>query len=425
MHWQLTSYALTLFVSAGVSGALAFFLWRWRASRGGTALFLFLLAVTEWTLATAFEAAAVGIPAKILWSKVEYAGIVSSPVFLLAFALEYAHQEKWLTARNLAVLFLVPLITFGLAITNEWHHWIWTSFTPSDNGQGVVIFGHGFWFWILIAYVYVVLATAVLLLFWSAMKYRNVYRHQAALLVVAGLFPLIGNVLYVFGWGPFPGQDLTPIAFALMGATLTVNIFQFRFLDLIPVARDALIEKMSDGVLVLDARGRIVDANPANRDLLGVEMLRIGDDAAVALSPWPELLDTCLAPTEARSEVHLSDDPPRCLSVRASNLHDRRQRVTARLVVMRDITERKKAEEERERLVVELQEALANVKTLRGMLPICSNCKKVRDDEGYWRSVEEYLMDHSEAQFSHGICPECMAKLYPWFKRRTDSDEQA
>jgi PleD family two-component response regulator len=61
----------------------------------------------------------------------------------------------------------------------------------------------------------------------------------------------------------------------------------------------------------------------------------------------------------------------------------------------------------------QLQEALANVKTLKGLLPICSSCKKIRDDEGYWQQVEVYVRDHSEAEFSHGICPDCIKKLYP------------
>ncbi len=77
-----------------------------------------------------------------------------------------------------------------------------------------------------------------------------------------------------------------------------------------------------------------------------------------------------------------------------------------------DITERKKAEEERERLILELKEALAKIKTLSGMLPICSWCKKIRDDTGYWRQIESYIRDHSEAEFTHGICPECAAKAH-------------
>ena len=78
-----------------------------------------------------------------------------------------------------------------------------------------------------------------------------------------------------------------------------------------------------------------------------------------------------------------------------------------------DITERKWVELEREKLIRELQEALASVKQLSGMLPICASCKKIRDDKGYWNQVEVYIRDHSEAEFSHGICPECKEKLYP------------
>jgi PAS domain-containing protein len=81
--------------------------------------------------------------------------------------------------------------------------------------------------------------------------------------------------------------------------------------------------------------------------------------------------------------------------------------------VILDITERKGAEEERNQLVLNLQRALADVKTLRGFLPICASCKKIRDDKGYWNQIESYIRDHSEAEFSHGICPGCAKELYP------------
>jgi YesN/AraC family two-component response regulator len=74
----------------------------------------------------------------------------------------------------------------------------------------------------------------------------------------------------------------------------------------------------------------------------------------------------------------------------------------------------KKHREELEKLIVELQDALAKIKRLSGMLPICSSCKKIRDDKGYWQMIEAYISEHSEAEFTHGICPECMKKLYPW-----------
>ena len=78
-----------------------------------------------------------------------------------------------------------------------------------------------------------------------------------------------------------------------------------------------------------------------------------------------------------------------------------------------DITERKQAAAERERLIRELQDALANVKTLHGLLPICAGCKKIRDDKGYWNQIEAYISRHSDAKFSHGFCPDCVKKYYP------------
>ena len=79
----------------------------------------------------------------------------------------------------------------------------------------------------------------------------------------------------------------------------------------------------------------------------------------------------------------------------------------------RDITERRRIENERERLIAELQKALVQVKTLSGFIPICSSCKKVRNDSGYWEQVEAYISTRSEAEFSHSICPDCARKLYP------------
>lgn len=88
-----------------------------------------------------------------------------------------------------------------------------------------------------------------------------------------------------------------------------------------------------------------------------------------------------------------------------------------------DITLRKEAELENQRLVKELRQALANVKVLRGLLPICASCKKIRDDKGYWNQIESYIRDHSEVDFSHGICPACVKKLYPDIEIYDENDK--
>jgi len=101
------------------------------------------------------------------------------------------------------------------------------------------------------------------------------------------------------------------------------------------------------------------------------------------------------------------------LEVSTSYLGGRKRATpTARVLLIRDVTERRRAEEERERLVADLQSALADVKKLSGLLPICASCKKIRDDKGYWHQVEDFVEKHAEVQFSHGLCPDCMRKLY-------------
>ena len=87
--------------------------------------------------------------------------------------------------------------------------------------------------------------------------------------------------------------------------------------------------------------------------------------------------------------------------------------VTSVICISKNITERKKAEQEREKLISELQAALAKIRTLSGLFSICSNCKKIRSDQGKWTQIESYIRDHSDADFSHSICPDCVQKLYP------------
>ncbi len=82
----------------------------------------------------------------------------------------------------------------------------------------------------------------------------------------------------------------------------------------------------------------------------------------------------------------------------------------------------RKSEEEQKRLVGTLQKALSEIKTLSGMLPICSSCKKIRDDKGYWNQIEGYIHEHSEAEFSHALCPECAKKLYPAYYKKMGNE---
>ncbi len=117
----------------------------------------------------------------------------------------------------------------------------------------------------------------------------------------------------------------------------------------------------------------------------------------------------------------ISDGTYRWFLDQAVLIHENEKNVKMMYGAWIDITERKLFEEEREKLIQELKEALAEVKNLSGLLPICSSCKKIRDDKGYWGEVESYIMKHTDATFTHGLCPECIIKYFPQISKKTDS----
>lgn len=122
-------------------------------------------------------------------------------------------------------------------------------------------------------------------------------------------------------------------------------------------------------------------------------------------------------PVMAEHVHHDAEGNVRDMEVHCFPIFDGEGRMVQMIEYCVDISERKRSAAERERLIIDLQDALLEVKTLSGLLPICSTCKKIRDDSGYWNNLETYISSHSDAEFSHGICPECARKLYPdYFK---------
>jgi PAS domain S-box-containing protein len=178
-------------------------------------------------------------------------------------------------------------------------------------------------------------------------------------------------------------------------------------------------DTIPDFVSVHDGQFRIVKANRALADCLGAEPRDLLGKSCYALihgasEPWADCphrkaLESGRVVTEEifESEVGVP------LLVTCTPLRDAAGRVIGTVHVARDISAHKKAAQERERLIAQLQESLANVKMLSGLLPICSSCKRIRDDKGYWNQLEAYIRDRSDADFTHGICPECRDELYP------------
>lgn len=184
-----------------------------------------------------------------------------------------------------------------------------------------------------------------------------------------------------------------------------------------------LVENTSDWIWEVDGELRYVYASPKVQELLGygpTEVLGktpvdfMPPEEVTRLQPIVQELQREPRPFRILENTNLHKDGSlRVLETSGVPVYDRAGRWIGYRGIDRDITARKQAERERERLIAELREALAHIKTLRGLLPICASCKKIRDDQGYWRQVEAYMMERTDVQFTHGICPDCTKTLYP------------
>lgn len=182
--------------------------------------------------------------------------------------------------------------------------------------------------------------------------------------------------------------------------------------------RRMLVEQSRDAIVVLDQSGRVYEANKRYADMLGYSMeevyqLYVWDwDFQFNKEQLKEMIRTVDDSGDHFETQHRRKDG-RIIDLELSNNGAVYRGQKLIFCVCRDITERKQAEKERERLILELQEALSKIKVLSGFLPTCSFCKRIRNDKGEWEQIETYIRDRSEADFSHSVCPECMEKRYP------------
>jgi PAS domain S-box-containing protein len=184
---------------------------------------------------------------------------------------------------------------------------------------------------------------------------------------------------------------------------------------------------LAEGIYVMDGQGRVTFMNPEAERLLGWTMDELNEKGVHNLIHSQRADGTGLSPEECEmhgvirtgknlvsaDEVFMRKDGTIFpISVVSSPIFENGSPV-ASVTAFRDITELRDLEQERERLILDHLEALSQIKTLSGMLPICVSCKRIRDDAGYWNQIEAYIQQHSEAEFSHGLCPECAKKIYP------------
>jgi PAS domain S-box-containing protein len=184
----------------------------------------------------------------------------------------------------------------------------------------------------------------------------------------------------------------------------------------------AIVESCDEAIIGKNLDGTVISWNAAAERLYGYTAAEmIGRSVSVLVPPYrprdlPDILERAGRGerVEAFETIRIrKGGEPVEVSLIVSPVKDAAGRVIGASSLARDISRSKEDERERLRLIEELTAALARVKTLDGLLPICSSCKKIRDDKGYWQQVETYVKKHSDAEFTHGLCPDCATKLYP------------
>jgi diguanylate cyclase (GGDEF)-like protein/PAS domain S-box-containing protein len=355
---------------------------------------LLLMVLTEWTIVATVEAATAHPLVKVFWSIIEVPGMVASPPLFLVVVMAFSDLDKWLTRRNLVLLSILPVITVGMAATNSLHHWLWSSFSL-DTTTNIMTYGQGPWFWVNAAYCYLLILAGTAILVWDAIRFRQLHRRQAVALLLAGAIPWAANAMYIFHIGSPIGLDWTPVAFSLTSFTFFLTIFRFQFLELVPVAHDRVFDSLSDGVIIIDDKGRMADLNPTAMRLLEFTSRSvIGQPAVSVLAAWPSLLKATEGTLEKQLMLDTGSTPARFLDLHISPLLDTRGRMTGKIVLFRDVTEQNLADE---RLVeaLDLNQKIFSASSL-GILVYKANGACVLANEAAARitsaGVQELLM---------------------------------
>lgn len=344
-------FATFLLASILTSGVLVYAV-RHRQVKGALYFAFLIISVTAWAFSQALEYAVVEATWKILFAKFQYFGISTIGATWYLFSLSYNRKNNWL-GKNYFLLFILPVLTIIVAFTNEAHDLLWPKILPVSNLPGAsLVYSHGPAFWVIFIYDYILLGLGTITIIRTAISSKEIYRWQMIGLITSAVIPWIGNFIYVSGFSPIPELDLTPLGFVLSAIIIGWSIFFLRLFDLVPIARDQLVENLIDGVIVLDSHNRVADINLQARKLLAIQnKSAIGHNIVDFLSSWPELVERFIEINDIQTEIHVGSGEITDLDIRISPLVDAQKHPAGRIVTLRDISQQKKLERMRENLV--------------------------------------------------------------------------
>ncbi len=251
---------------------LAWYAWTRRSAGSGTLTFsLLMVAQTFWALFAGLELLFEAWPTKRILLGLMYVGVLSSPILLLVFAAQLAGSTRWLTVGNLIRISLIPASTLIVIWTNPLHRWYWTSHGEVERyGLSIADVDRGILYWPNLLYCYGLSVLAIALLFRTAWRLPWPFRGQAIICGSGAIVPMLANIVDRLGYNPVYPVDLAPMTAGFSGLLIGVGLLRYRMFDLVPIAYEQVVQRLRDPVLVIDSKGRLVQANSAAWTLLGV-----------------------------------------------------------------------------------------------------------------------------------------------------------
>ena len=370
MQIQFHPYILPLALSAIVSGTVAIIAYHRRNVQGAAALAVNMLALTIWSGAYALMWAGATEHAQIFWLRILYFGVVIAPLSFFVFVARTT-DSNWLKPHHIIGLSFISVIVLLLVWTNGLHHFFFSSeHTSILKGFLVIERTRGQGFWIYVAYSYGLLLWGTIVLLREMARASVLLRAQLITILIGCSIPWLVSIYTQFWFVHYSPLDLTPIAFSISGLLFAYAIFMQGFLDLVPVARNFLVEKMVDGLLVVDANLRILDINPSAEKALGILAKDVlGKDGTKIFPQWARVIqDVQGSGKEFRADVYGGISSERCFDLTITPFSLNQLHVVGYLIIFRDITHHWDAREGLQDLNKELETKLGEINALQDEL---------------------------------------------------------
>ncbi|MDY7081937.1 MAG: histidine kinase N-terminal 7TM domain-containing protein, partial [Halobacteria archaeon] len=343
------AYYVVLSVSTLTSAFITYYAWKKRKKTGSLSLVALHLIVTVWcgtSLFTSLTAPYLSRETVSILVRIFDTAVVLIPVPWFLFIMDFSGREAQLTRRNIGIIAAAPIFILGFVWTNPLHHLYRESFTIVDTYYAIELtFGPFFYAAIAYGWTLILLATGMLLE--MALNSQSVYRRQATALLLGSLAPWAGAMIYMFT--PING-DFISVGFAIAGVVITFEILRGGYMDVLPVARDTVVDRMGSGIIVVSRDEKLIDINSSAKEMLMLDDDLIGKEIPDILSKRPQVYEIYqeLTPVESekREEVSLkTPDGEGFFQIMASPLYDNKDRLVGETFVINDITKQKEREE--------------------------------------------------------------------------------